>query len=720
MKLNDFTFEIDADGIAIIIWNRADKSMNVMSEAGFEDLIAFTDEIKNNPKILGAIITSGKDSFCAGADINMIDKILHDGDDIEEQMRLASTFSYKLRELETCGKPVVCAMTGTTLGGGFEIALACHYRIAATNEAAKYGLPEVRIGILPGGGGTQRLPRLIGAQEALQLMLTGRLINAKSALKLGILHEIVPADELVATAKKRIFERKVTMAPWDQKGYRIPGGQVYSKGGMMVFPPANALYRKSTYDNYPGARNIMKCVYEGLMVDIDTGLRIEARYFTNLLRTPEAKAMLRSIFISMQELNKGLRRPKGIEPSKINKIAVIGAGLMGAGIAFVSAQAGLEVVLLDQNLEAAEKGKEYSNKILSKKVSKGRLSAAARDEVLARIKPSDNYGDLSDIDLVIEAVFEDPKIKALVVKQCEDAMPKGTIFGSNTSTLPISGLAEASEKPENFVGIHFFSPVDKMMLVEIIKGDKTGDDAIARALDYVAIIKKTPIVVNDSRGFYTSRVVITYITEALHMMEEGVPPIMIENAGKAAGMPVGPLVLADEIGLDVAHKISVANRDAAGKNFVEGPRDRLLDDLVVKAERFGRKNGKGLFDYPEKGKKHLWPDLVKLQNKHLKPDDVDMEVLGQRFLSIQALETARCFEENVLTDIREADVGGILGFGFAPFTGGPLSYIDMVGSTDFVKRMEKFNQQFGERFKPTQQLVEMAKDNEKFYDKFLN
>ena len=411
LKLNDFTFEIDADGIAIITWDRADKSMNVMSEAGFEDLIAFIHEIKTNPKILGAIITSGKDSFCAGADINMFEQIMHDGPNVAEQMELASKFSYTLRDLETCGKPIVCAMTGTALGGGFEIALASHYRIAAENVSAKYGLPEVRIGILPGGGGTQRLPRLIGAQEALQMMLLGRLINAKAALKLGILHEIVPADELVATAKKRIFERKVLPAPWDQKGFRIPGGQVYSKGGMQVFPPANALYRKSTYDNYPGARNIMKCVYEGLMVDIDTGLRIEARYFTQLLRTVEAKHMSRSIFVSMQELNKGLRRPKGIEKTKICKVAVIGAGLMGAGIAFVSAKAGIDVVLIDRNMEAAEKGKTYSDKILSKLVKRGRMKGDAKDAIMNRISPADNYDGLKDIDLVIEAVFEDPKSK---------------------------------------------------------------------------------------------------------------------------------------------------------------------------------------------------------------------------------------------------------------------------------------------------------------------
>lgn len=715
MKLNDFTFEIDSDGIAIIIWNRADKSMNVMSEAGFADLMAIIAELKSNDKVLGAIITSGKDTFCAGADINMFDQILHDGPDVAEQMELAGKFSDMLRDLETCGKPVVCAMTGTSLGGGFEIALASHYRIAADNESAKFGLPEVRIGILPGGGGTQRLPRLIGAQEALQMMLTGRLINAKAALKIGFLHEIVPADELVATAKKRIFERKVLPAPWDQKGFRIPGGQVYSKGGMMVFPPANALYRKSTYDNYPGARNIMKCVYEGLMVDIDTGLRIEKRYFTQLLRTTEAKHMTRSIFVSMQELNKGLRRPQGVAKSNIKKIAVIGAGLMGAGIAYVSAKVGIDVVLIDRDMKAAEKGKEYSANILSKLVSKGRMAGAVRDGILAHIVPADGYDGLKDVDLVIEAVFEDPKIKADVVKSCEAVMPEGTIFGSNTSTLPITGLAKASAKPENFVGIHFFSPVDKMMLVEIIKGDKTGDEAVARALDYVAAIKKTPIVVNDSRGFYTSRVVGTYVAEALHMLEEGVPPIMIENAGKAAGMPVGPLVLADEVGLDVSYKIAAAGKAAMGDKYVEGPIDRLLEEIVVKQGRHGRKNGKGLFDYPEKGRKHIWAGLLELQDKQLDASEVDMEVLGQRFLAIQALETARCFEENVLTDVREADVGGILGFGFAPFTGGPLSYIDMVGSADFVKRIKGFAKNYGARFKPTKGLNKMAKADEKYY-----
>jgi 3-hydroxyacyl-CoA dehydrogenase/enoyl-CoA hydratase/3-hydroxybutyryl-CoA epimerase len=529
---------------------------------------------------------------------------------------------------------------------------------------------------------------------------------------------VVPAADLVKAAKDWIKAGGKAKQPWDVDGYRLPGGQVYSKTGMMTFPAANAIYRRETYDNYPAARAILQCVYEGLQVPMDTALRIESRWFAKILRSPEAAAMIRSLFVSMQELNKGARRPAQVAPTTLKKIGVLGAGFMGAGIAYVTAQAGIEVVLIDRDQESADKGKAHSQKLMDDQVKRGRATAADRDALLARIHPTADYGQLSSVDLIIEAVFEDRKVKAETIAKTEAIIGKHVVFGSNTSTLPITSLAADSKRPAEFVGVHFFSPVDKMMLVEIIKGKKTGDHALAVALDYVRAIRKTPIVVNDSRGFFTSRVVGTYIREGHLMLAEGVPAAMVENVGRMSGMPVGPLSLNDEVAVDLAWKILKATEADLGAKAIDERQKALLQEMVEKRGRYGRKNGKGFYDYPEKGPKRLWTGLADLQPAKLDPDTIDVTELKHRLLAIQALETARCFEEGVLTDVREADVGAILGFGYAPYTGGPLSWIDMMGAKRFVELCKSLEKKYGPRFKPAKLLVQMAGKGETFYGRF--
>ncbi len=501
-------------------------------------------------------------------------------------------------------------------------------------------------------------------------------------------------------------------------GFRLPGGAVYSKTGMMTWPAANAIYRRETFDNYPAARAIMHCVYEGLQLPMDRALTVESRYFTKILRSPEAAAMIRSLFVSMQELNKGARRPADVPPSRLKRIGIIGAGFMGAGIAYVTAQAGIEVVLIDRDQASADKGKAHSDKLITDQMRKGRAGADARDALLARITPTADFAALASCDLVIEAVFEDRKVKAETIAKTEAVIGENVMFGSNTSTLPITSLAAESKRPGNFVGVHFFSPVDRMMLVELIVGKKTGPKALAVALDYVRAIRKTPIVVNDSRGFFTSRVVSTYLREGHLMLTEGIPAAMIENVGRMAGMPVGPLSLNDEVAVDLAWKILKATEADLGPAAVDARQKALLGEMVEKRGRYGRKNGKGFYDYPEKGPKHLWPGLADLQPVKLDPDTIDVAELKHRLLGIQAIETARCFQEGVLTDVREADVGAILGFGFAPYTGGPLSWIDMMGAKRFVDLMKSLEKKHGARFKPPKLLVEMAGKGESFYRRF--
>jgi len=724
----NFKLDVDGDGIALVTWDMADRSMNVITTSVIEELGGLVDKITADPATKGVVVTSGKDAFCGGADLTMLEGmgtvfanlVRTKGEEaaaafvFDESRKLSQVY----RRIETCGKPWVCALNGTAMGGGFEFALACHYRIATDNPKTRLGLPEIKVGLFPGAGGTQRVARMIPPADALQFLLKGEQLKVDRAKAMKLIDAVVPQVDLIKVAKDWIKAGGKAKAPWDTEGFRLPGGPVYSKAGMMTFPAANAIYRRETYDNYPAARAILQVVYEGLQVPFDTALRIESRWFAKILRSPEAAAMIRSLFVSMQELNKGARRPANEPPTSLKKIGIVGAGFMGAGIAQVSAAAGLQVVLIDRDQETADKGKAGLHKALSDRVMKGRMKGAERDEWLARISPSADYGALKDCDLIIEAVFEDRKVKSEVIAKIQAVIGDKAIFASNTSTLPISSLASEFKDPARFIGIHFFSPVDRMMLVEIILGKETGNKALAAALDYVRVIRKTPIVVNDSRGFYTSRVVGTYIREGHLMLTEGVPAAMIENVGRMAGMPVGPLALNDEVAVDLAWKILKATEADLGAKAVDARQKTLLREMVEKRGRFGRKNGKGFYDYPANGPKKLWPDLVDFQLKKLDPDKIDIEELKLRLLGIQALETSRCFEEKVLTDVREADVGSILGFGFAPFSGGTLSWIDMMGTKRFVELCRKLDKKFGARFAPNKLLIDLAQHNEGFYQRF--
>jgi 3-hydroxyacyl-CoA dehydrogenase/enoyl-CoA hydratase/3-hydroxybutyryl-CoA epimerase len=724
----NFKLDVDGDGIALITWDMADRSMNVITTGVIEELGALVDKVSADPAIKGVVVTSGKDAFCGGADLTMLEGmgamfanlVRTKGEEaaaafvFEESRKLSQVY----RRIETCGKPWVCALNGTAMGGGFEFALACHHRIATDNPKTRLGLPEIKVGLFPGAGGTQRVARMIPPADALQFLLKGEQLKVDRAKAMKLIDAVVPQADLITAAKDWIKAGGKAKAPWDTEGFRLPGGPVYSKAGMMTFPAANAIYRRETYDNYPAARAILQVVYEGLQVQFDTALRIESRWFAKILRSPEATAMIRSLFVSMQELNKGARRPANEPPTTLKKIGIVGAGFMGAGIAQVSAEAGLQVVLIDRDQETADKGKAGLHKALSDRVMKGRMKGAERDEWLSRISPSADYAALKDCELVIEAVFEDRKVKSEVIAKIQAVIGDKAIFASNTSTLPISSLASEFKDPARFIGIHFFSPVDRMMLVEIILGKQTGNKALAAALDYVRVIRKTPIVVNDSRGFYTSRVVGTYIREGHLMLTEGVPAAMIENVGRMAGMPVGPLALNDEVAVDLAWKILKATEADLGAKAVDARQKTLLREMVEKRGRFGRKNGKGFYDYPANGPKKLWPDLVDFQLKKLDPDKIDIEELKLRLLGIQALETSRCFEEKVLTDVREADVGSILGFGFAPFSGGTLSWIDMMGTKRFVELCRKLDKKYGARFAPNKLLLDLAQHNEGFYQRF--
>jgi 3-hydroxyacyl-CoA dehydrogenase / enoyl-CoA hydratase / 3-hydroxybutyryl-CoA epimerase len=727
MSDQNFKIDIDAHGIALITWDMPGKSMNLIDLSMIEELGAIVDRLVADAAVKGAVITSGKDTFCAGADLTLLESLTRNFTELAksqgEEPAAKALFegSRKLsqlyRRIETSGKPFVAAINGTALGGGFELALACHHRVAADNPKTRVGLPEIKIGLFPGAGGTQRIARMLQPADALQLLLKGDQLRLNRAKAMKLIDNVVPAGDLVNAAKDWIKAGGKAEAPWDVKGFKNPGGLVFSKAGMMVFPAANAIYRRETYDNYPAARAILQTVFEGLQLPMDLALQVESRWFAKILRSKEAAAMIRTLFVSMQDLNKGARRPANIPATTLKKVGIIGAGFMGAGIAYVSAQAGLEVILIDRDQAAADKGKVHSQSLITEQVNKGRASAADRDALLARITPTADYAALKGCDLIIEAVFEDRKVKAETIAKAQAVLPDA-VFGSNTSTLPITSLAENARDPAKFIGIHFFSPVEKMMLVEIIMGAKTGDVALATALDFVRAIRKTPIVVNDSRGFYTSRVVGTYIREGHLMLTEGVPPAMIENVGRMAGMPVGPLSLNDEVAVDLAWKILKATEADLGADAIDLRQKKLLSDMVEKHGRLGRKNGKGFYDYPEKGPKRLWPELADLQPTKLDPDDIDVTEIKQRLLVIQALETARCFEEGVLTDVREADVGSILGFGFAPFTGGTLSYIDMMGTKNFVALCRELEKKHGARFAPNRLLVEMAEKGESFYRRF--
>lgn len=725
MTYTNFKIDIDNDGIAVVAWDMPDKSMNVIDLSVMDEWEKIIDTLAADEAVKGVVLASGKKTFGAGADLSMLQDMLGQfraeeakNSDNAAQMLFDNAYRLNLllRKQETSGKPFVAAINGQAIGGCLEMCLACHARVIA--DDAKVSLPEVKVGLFPGGGGTQRVPRLIHTQEAMQFLLKGGNMHASKTKAQGLTTEVVPEAELINKAKELINGGLKADQPWDVKGYKFPGGHVYTPAGFQLFPPANAIYRRETQDNYPGARAIMKCVYEGMLVPFDTALKIESRYFSEVLRTTEAAMMIRTLFMSMQELNKGARRPSSVGILEVNKIGVIGAGLMGAGIAYVSAKAGIDVVLIDRDQAGADKGKAWSETTEDKAISKKRSTAEKKEAILSKITATDDYAKLSDVDMVIEAVFEDSEVKKTATEMAEAHMPEDAIFASNTSTIPISDLAKFSKRPEQFVGIHFFSPVNMMMLVETIKGDKTGDKAIAMSLDYISKIKKTPIVVNDTRGFYVNRCVLRYMSEAYNMLSEGVPAAMIENLAKQAGMPLGPLQLNDETAIDLSHKILHQTIRDLGEGAVEQRHIDLVDSMVEKHGRLGKKNGKGFYDYPDKpAKKHLWHGLKDMYPQQ-EADSIDRQEIKNRFHATIAVEAARCVEESVVTDVREADVGSILGFGFAPFTGGALSYIDGMGTTKFVEMLKDLHAKYGDQFKPNALLLEMAKTDEKFYERF--
>ena len=720
--MNNFTVAVDDDGVALVTFDAPGRSMNTLTGEVMRELGEIVERVRTDGAIKGAVIASGKASgFCAGADLAELGSLMSAGEtagDAGRAVLFETVFAINklFRALEVCGKPMAAALAGLALGGGFELALACHHRVVAANDRLQLGLPESKVGLLPGGGGTQRLPRLIGAMKALPLMLEGKSVSPDEALKLGLVHQVVPAEQVVATATAWVAGGGDPVAPWDKKDFKIPGGGPYSPATMQVFLMGNAMLRKQSYGNYPAQLNIMKAVYEGLQVPIDAGLRIESRYFARTLMTSQAKAMARTLFGSMDALGKGAARPKVAAVFAPKKVAVLGAGMMGAGIAYVQAMAGIETVLVDVSQEAAEKGREYSKGLLDKAVKRGRLVQAKADGILALITPTTDYAHLQGCDLVVEAVFEERGLKAEITKKAEAYLAESAVFGSNTSTLPITGLAEASVRPDRFIGIHFFSPVDRMGLVEIIMGERTSQETLAAAVDYVLKIRKTPIVVNDSRGFYTSRCFGTFIQEGLELLTDGIAPAIIDNLGRATGMPRGPLEMHDDVALDLSLKVRTQAQKDLGAAFTPTASDPIIAKMVTELGRYGRKNGRGFYDYPAAGGKRLWPGLADLAPvSHADTTPALVEEIRKRLLYRQAIEAARCMEEDVVTSAREADVGAILGWGFAPWTGGPLSMIDGIGLAKFVEECDALTRKFGARFSPPKMLREMASSGESFY-----
>ena len=722
--MTDFTMTTDADGVATITWDVASKSMNVMSTEAFMALSGLIDQALTDASVKGVIITSGKKDFAGGMDLNVIARMRAGG--AQAIFDGVMSMHQVLRKIERAGmdpktlkgaKPIVAALPGTALGIGLELPLSCHRIIAADNPKAKIGLPEIMVGIFPGAGGTTRLVRKLGAMAAAPFLLEGKLSDPKSAKAAGLIDEVVAPENLLTRAKEWVLSATDAdlVKPWDQKGYKMPGGAPYHPAGFPTFVGASAMVHGKTMGVYPAAKALLAAVYEGALVPFDTALKIEARHFTSVLMNPSSSAMIRSLFINKEALEKGANRPK-VEDMAVRKLGVIGAGMMGAGIAYVSANAGIEVVLIDATQEAADRGRAHSEGILDKGMKRGKVTAEKKAEVMGRITATTDYAMLAGVDLVVEAVFEDPKVKAEVTHKVEAVVGADCIYATNTSTLPISGLAGASQRPEQFIGIHFFSPVDKMMLVEIIRGRKTGDAAVAKALDFVRQIRKTPIVVNDARFFYANRCIIPYINEGIRMVAEGVEPALIENAAKLVGMPLGPLQLVDETSIDLGVKIAKATKEAMGKDYPDEAVDHVLFWMADQG-RLGKKANAGFYAYSDKGERlGLWEGLAhKYPLDKMQPSLSDVQ---HRMLFAQVLEAVRALEDGVLTDIREGDVGAILGWGFAPWSGGPFSWLDMIGAARAVEICRGLTAQFGPRFHAPALLREMAEKGETFYSRF--
>lgn len=711
-------YALDGDGIATLTIDVPGQSMNVIGAAFLSDLAVLLDRIDSDDNVKGVVITSGKQSgFMAGMDLKAMEALLTGGDgSLAGLFERVFVLNSLLRRLETGGKPVACAIEGACLGGGFELALACHYRVAGDDPKTQLGLPECLLGLIPGGGGTQRLPRLIGVQAALTHMLQGKLFRPAEGLALKLLDAVVPKGTALAAARAWVMANPTAHTqPWDRKGFKVPGGAgAMNPAFVQNFIGAVPMMVKQTQHNIHGPAALLSAVYEGLQLPMDLAIGVESKYFARVLADPQARSMVRTLFVNKQAAERGARRPAAEAPAPTRRLAMLGAGMMGAGIAAVAALAGMEVVLLDRDRAAADKGKAHVHAELATRVAKGGMTDEQMAQTLARITPATDFAALDGSDFVIEAVFEDPGIKAEVTRQVEAVLGPETIFGSNTSTLPIGTLARAWSEPENFIGIHFFSPVERMPLVEVILGPQTGDRALAKALDFIAQIRKTPIVVNDSRGFYTSRCFSTYVGEGTQMLAEGINPALIENMGRQLGMPVGPLAVSDEVSIELGLKVMQATREALGAAYRPSAADGVLEKMVIELDRRGRKNGRGYYEYPaDGGSKRLWPGLA--QHFHPAAEQPSADQVRRRLLYRQLIECARCLEEGVLSTPDDGDIGAIFGWGFAAHTGGPFSHMDNVGIKAVVETLDRLAAQHGDRFAPTQQLREMAASGQTFY-----
>lgn len=714
MTQNNFlTLEVDANGIGRLSFDQPGRVMNVLTPELLGGLATLVERLEKEDGLKGLVLTSGKASFIVGADIDQLSQITT----VEQAFQLGEALKALMRRMEKCGKPVVAALNGTTLGGGLELALACHARFAIDDPKAKIGLPEVKLGLLPGAGGTQRLPRLIGIQKSLELITQGTELSPAKALGLGLLTGLARTrEELLQKACDWCLANPKPAQPWDSQDFRIPGGDSKSPAVVQLLSIAPAMANAKAHGNYPAITHIMSCLYEGCLLDIDNALQVESRYFAACIVSQVSKNMIGTLWYQLNAIKKGQSRPKDVPAGKVKKVGILGAGMMGAGIAYVSAKVGIEVVLLDATQENADKGKAYSQGLLDKALARGKTTPDQRDALLARILPTTRYEDLQGCDLVIEAVFEDRAIKAACTRQAEAVIAADAVFASNTSTLPITGLAQVSRRPARFLGLHFFSPVDKMPLVEIIVGDQTSEDTLARGFDFVLQIGKTPIVVNDSRGFYTSRVFATYVMEGLAMLGEGVHPRSIEVAGLQAGMPMPPLALQDEVSLGLSLHVSEQTRrdlEAEGKPYTAHPGEAVMRTVGDVHGRLGKKAGQGFYDHQGK-EKCLWPELTTLYPPQA--EQPAQQDLVDRLMFIQANEAARCFEEGVLRSVADANIGSIFGWGFAPHQGGALQFINAMGAPRFVERSRELAKLHGARFEPAAVVVKMAQQGARFED----
>lgn len=691
----------------------SDTAVNTLSGGFREEFINTVEHLSNSKNELdGVVLKSAKHDFVVGADLDEVFAVTHDNQKhlIQEVNRL----NRAMRMLETLEIPVVSMINGSALGGGYEICLATHFRVALNNPSTRIGLPEVTLGLMPGAGGTVRLPKLIGVEAALPLLMEGKQLRVNDALKMGLIDKVVDSeDELLEAAKAFIESNSPSHQPWDKKSYRMPGVSPRSPSFAMKLAIAPSVLRKKTQGRYPAPEKILESVAESLSTSLETAIQIETDKFCNLVLKPVTKSMINTFWYQLNEIKKGQRRPKAQPKGSFNKVGIIGAGMMGAGIAFVAAKNKIPTIILDTTIENALKGKSYSEKILDKKVAKGFLSEQAKKDTLSLIETTTDYEALENCDIIIEAVFENAELKASINKQAFSKLSESGIFASNTSSLPITELAKSIAEPTKFIGMHFFSPVDKMPLVELIKGKETNDETIAKAFDFVQTIGKTPILVNDARGFYTSRVFGTYVTEGMALLSEGISPDKIENAAKYFGMPVSPLAVSDEVSISLVRHIRQEEINAiekAGLKSSPHPADYVIDTMLDKFNRAGKAATKGFYEYDGAGNKTLWEGL----RFFAKDTDIPLTDIQERLLYIQSLEAIKCYEEGVIESIGDANIGSIMGIGFAPWTGGAIEYINQTGVKDFYERALEFSKRYGARFTPPKLLKVKAHKNEAF------